>query len=217
MGKRYIFFDLDGTLTDPAEGITSAVAHSLKKFGIIVDNKKQLNKFIGPPLTDSFENYYGFNEEQSRKAVEYYREYYRDKGIFENYVYDGLEDMLKSLKESGKILVVATSKPHIFASRILEHFCIDKYFNFVSGSELDGRRVKKDEVIEYAISECHISDNSEIVMVGDREYDILGAKKYCITSVGVLYGYGDIDELKNAGADFIAENMNQLKQILLGL
>jgi phosphoglycolate phosphatase len=215
MDKKYILFDLDGTLTDPAEGITNSVGFALAKFGIIINNKSELNKFIGPPLKASFKKYYGFTEEQTNTAVLYYREYYQDKGIFENYVYEGLEVLLKQLKDNEKNLIVATSKPTVFASQIIEHFGLAKYFDFIAGSELDGTRVKKDEVITFALSEYGITDYSQTVMVGDREYDILGAKHAGICSIGVLYGYGDLTELQTAGADYIAEDISALKKLLL--
>lgn len=215
MDKKYILFDLDGTLTDPAEGITNSVQYALAKFGITVKNKSELNKFIGPPLKASFEKYYGFTEEQAVCAIEYLREYYKDKGIFENYVYEGLEVLLKQLKDNGKILIVATSKPTVFATQILEHFDLAKYFDFIAGSELDGTRVKKDEVIAFALGECGVTDFSQAVMVGDRKYDILGAKHTGICSVGVLYGYGDLPELQTAGADYIAEDISALTKLLM--
>ena len=215
MHRKNILFDLDGTLTDPSEGITNAVIYALLHFGITVPNKKDLNKFIGPPLWDSFEKYFGFTKEQAGEAVAYYREYYKDKGIFENQVYAGIEELLKKLRADGRTLIVATSKPAVFAVRILEYFRLSDYFRFTSGSELDGRRTDKGEVIRYALSECGISDLSDAIMVGDREHDIIGAKSAGINSVGVLYGFGDREELTSAGAGFIAEDMKALENHLL--
>lgn len=215
MDKKYILFDLDGTLTDPSAGITGAVEYASAKFGIAVKNKNELNKFIGLPLWDSFEKYFGFTREQSVKAVSYYREYYKDKGIFENYLYEGIVDLLKALKADGRILIVATSKPAVFAVRILEHFDLAKYFDFTAGSELDGRRTEKSEVINYALGECGICDLSEVIMVGDREHDIIGAKSAGICSAGVLYGFGDRAELTAAGADYIAEDIKALGDLLI--
>lgn len=216
MGYEYILFDLDGTLTDPTIGITNSFIYALKKFDIEVGDRSELYKFIGPPLWDTFENYYGFSKEETKMAVEYYREYYRDKGIFENLVYDGVKYLLKTLKESGKILIVATSKPEVFAKQILEHFDIAKYFTYIAGSNLDGTRVKKDEVIKYALESCNITDLSKAIMIGDREHDIIGAKEAGIDSIGALFGYGSRSELEKAGADFIVETVAGIGKVLLG-
>lgn len=216
MRYEYILFDLDGTLTDSAIGITNSVKYALNKFGIEVVNGSELNRFVGPPLMDSFINYSGFSEEQAKTAVEYYREYYVDKGIFENMVYDGCEDLLQSLKDNGMKLIVATSKPDVFAKQILEYFDLAKYFTYIAGSNIDGTRVKKDEVIQYALESCNIKDLTKSIMIGDREYDILGAKKVGINSIGVLYGYGDRNELENAGADFIVSTVAEIGKVLLG-
>lgn len=170
------FFDLDGTITDSSLGITNSVIYALKKFGIEETDRTKLYKFIGPPLNLSFEQYYGFSEEQVWQAIEYYREYYCDKGNFENRVYEGFENILKKLKDAGKKLVVATSKPEPFARQIIEHFGLSKYFDYVAGMELDGRRATKAEVIQYALEICRIQDKSSILMIGDREHDVQGAK-----------------------------------------
>ncbi len=214
MKYEYILFDLDGTLTDPAIGITNSVKYALEKYGIEVSDNRELYKFIGPPLWESFENYYRFSTEEAKNAVEYYREYYRDKGIFENLVYDGLEDLLKTLKDKNKILIVATSKPEVFAKQILVHFNIAKYFTYVAGSNLDGTRVKKYEVINYALKSCNIIDLSKAIMIGDREHDIIGAKEVGINSIGVLFGYGDRNELEKAGADFIVDTVADIGKVL---
>ena len=138
----FILFDLDGTLTDPGVGITNSVAYALRKWGIEVEDRKELYTFIGPPLSASFAKYYGFSEEDSLKCVDYYREYFGDIGIFENEVYDGIHDLLTHLKETGKTLVLATSKPEQYAKRILEHFDLAKYFDYVSGASMDESRNK---------------------------------------------------------------------------
>lgn len=209
-----ILFDLDGTLTDSALGITNSAAYSLKKYGIEVADRTELYKFVGPPLHESFEKFYGFSPEEAKQAVEYYREYYREKGIFENVVYDGIEPLLKAISDSGKTLVVATSKPELFAKRILEYFDLAKYFTYIAGANMDGTRTKKDEVIAYALQNCRISDRAKVVMVGDREHDILGAGKVGIDSLGVLFGYGDYEELKNAGATYIAETVEDIYPVI---
>jgi phosphoglycolate phosphatase len=212
---QYILFDLDGTLTDPAVGITNSIIHALKKYKIDVNDRTELYKFIGPPLGESFMKYFGFTEEEAARAIEYYREYFGVKGLFENVVYDGIEDLLNYLKDDGKVLMVATSKPQIFAEQILAHFNIAKYFSFIAGSNLDGTRIKKAEVIEYALASLNITDFSKAIMVGDREHDIIGAKTVGIKSIGVLYGYGSFEELVNAGANYIAETVEDIKNIII--
>ena len=208
-----VLFDLDGTLTDPGRGITNSVAYSLKKFGIKVDDKKELYKFIGPPLYESFMKYYGFSKEEAETAVDYFREYFRDTGIFENEVYDGIEDLLKKIKASGRKIILATSKPEEFAKRILAHFGLDKYFDFVAGATMDSSRVNKGDVIAYALKKsCCSSENA--VMIGDKMHDILGAKENSLASIGVLFGYGSREELENAGADYIAETVNDIIKVI---
>jgi phosphoglycolate phosphatase len=215
MEYKYILFDLDGTLTDSAPGIINSVIYALKKYGIEVDDRRSLYKFVGPPLADSFENYYGFSKEKTEKTIEYYHEYYKEKGMFENLVYEGLENLLKTLKDNDMTLIVATSKPQVLAEKILEHFNIAKYFTCIAGSNLDGTRSKKSEVISYALESCGITDLSEVIMIGDRKYDIIGAKQAGVSSIGVLYGYGDRNELEKAGADFIAGTVEDIEKLLL--
>ena len=209
-----ILFDLDGTLTDPGEGITNSVAYALGKYGIEVTDKKELYKFIGPPLKDSFMKYYGFSEEEAIKAIEYYREYFRDTGIFENKVYEGVVDMLNTIKESGRRIILATSKPEEFAMRILEHFEFSKYFAVVAGASMDSSRSKKGDVIAYAISLCDDFDKDKSIMIGDREHDMLGAKENGLKSLGVLYGYGSEEELKKAGADYIVSTPADILKLI---
>lgn len=208
---KNILFDLDGTITDPGEGITNSVIHALKKYGMEIPKRHMLYKFIGPPLAESFAKHCGFSEEESYKAVEYYREYYSDKGIFENKVYEGVPQMLDNLKKEGFGIYLATSKPGFFADKILKHFQLDKFFDGVVGSELNGERVNKSEVIACVIERYA---PSAPIMIGDRSYDIIGAKENGISSVGVLYGYGERSEL--AGADYVVESVDELKEILLG-
>ena len=190
----YLLFDLDGTLTDPGEGITNSVIYALKKWGIEVKDRRELYPFIGPPLSASFSKYYGFSESDSLKCVEYYREYFRDKGIFENRVYSGIPELLETLQRSGKRLVLATSKPELFAKRILEHFDLTRYFFFVAGASMDESRNKKADVIRYALKELGEPERDRVVMIGDREQDVTGAKLNGLDSIGVLYGYGDREE-----------------------
>ena len=213
---EYILFDLDGTLTDPKEGITKSVAYALESFGIHVEDLDSLCKFIGPPLKESFMVYYELDDAQGDQAVEKYRERFAVTGLFENKVYPGIREMLELLKEQGKTLLVATSKPSIYARQILEHFDLMKYFTFLTGSELDGTRVDKAEVITYALQENKIQDLSKVIMIGDREHDIIGANKNGIDSIGVLYGYGCREEFEKNHASYVAKQVEELKEILLG-
>ena len=213
---KTILFDLDGTLTDPAVGITNSVAYSLKRYGIEVENKNDLLNFIGPPLADSYMKYYGFSETEAYKAVDVYREYFKDIGIFENKVYDGVEDLLKLLKENGKTIILATSKPEVFAKRILEHFNLAKYFDYCVGSNLDGTRCQKKLVVAHALKISNTDELKTTVMVGDREHDIIGGKQNGLETIGVLYGYGSKDELTLAGATHIAKTVDDLKNMLIG-
>ncbi|OSA88353.1 UNVERIFIED_ORG: phosphoglycolate phosphatase [Clostridium botulinum] len=217
MNKKYdyIFMDLDGTITDPMIGITKSIQYSLKHFGINVEDINTLTKFIGPPLKDTFRLDYGFSEEETVVAMEKFRERFASIGLFENNVYEGMEEFLKLLKDSGKTIMVATSKPKFFAEQILEHFGLSKYFTFIGGSNMDETRSKKSEVIEYVLSENNITDLSNVIMIGDREHDIIGAKEVGIDSIGVLYGYGKVSELANADANYIVKDLNELLNILL--
>lgn len=206
-----ILFDLDGTLTDNGEGITNSVAYALRKFGITPPPREELNKFVGPPLRDRFVECY-VGEENGDRAVEYYREYYRPHGIFENVVYDGIPETLAALKEAGCTLAVATSKPEIFAKRIADHFDLSQYFTVIAGSTLDGSLIKKGDVIEYCLGKLGNPDRSRTVMVGDREHDILGAAQAGLPGIGVTYGYGSREELTAAHALAIIDSPADLLQ-----
>ena len=209
-----ILFDLDGTLTDSGKGITNSVAYALTKFGLKYESKESLRCFIGPPLIRSFVSNFGVTEEEGRRLVELYREYYSVEGIFENDVYDGIPALLEDLTKNGKKLVLATSKPEHYAEKILTHFDLAKYFSVVAGATMDEKRTEKDDVIRYAIEKAEIGDVSKAVMIGDREYDVLGAKKFQIASIGVLYGYGSREELMLAGADHIAEKVQDIAKFI---
>lgn len=215
---NYILFDLDGTLTDPKLGITSCVQYALGKFGIKEPDRDKLEPFIGPPLTDSFRDFYGFDDEKAKQAVGYYRERFSTIGLFENEIYPGIPQMLEKLQKAGRHLAVASSKPTVFVTQILEHFGILTYFEVVVGSELDGTRVKKEEVVEEALRQLLQGDTAEkrrdIAMVGDRKYDIEGAKAYHIASIGVTYGYAADGELDEAGADVIVGTVEELGRVL---
>lgn len=209
-----ILFDLDGTLTDSGPGITNSVAYALKKWNIEEKDINVLRKFVGPPLDASFAKYYGFSKEKCVQAIQYYREYYLTKGIYENQVYDGMEDLLKWLRDTGRRAIVATSKPEPSAIHVLEYFHIDSYFDIIAGATMDGSRVEKSDVIRYALDRAGIRDLSGVVMVGDRENDIQGAKANGLDSIGVLYGYGSREELEEAGAMQIAETVEDLRRCI---
>lgn len=213
MKYKYILFDLDGTLTDPGEGITNSVAYSLKKFGIEVEDKTELYKFIGPPLVDSFKEFYGFSDDKAWQGVEYYREYFADKGIFENKVYKDITKVLETLRNKGYHLLIATSKPTKYAVKILEEFNLAGYFDFVSGSDMNEKNSNKSEIIRYALDMNNIAPE-EAVMIGDRKHDIIGAKANGVHSIGVLYGYGDMQELQMACADDIAQTVEMILEYL---
>lgn len=213
---RVILFDLDGTLTDPKEGITKSAAYALHRLGIEVENPDDLCCFIGPPLIDSFQEYCGLARSQAELAVQYYRERFREKGVFENLLLGGVPPMLQDLKKQGKRLAVASSKPEVFAKQIAEYFEIAPYFDFICGCGLDGARNTKAEVIAYALKKLGSPSRDSVVMVGDRKHDIIGARENGIDSIGVLVGYGSREELEAAGASEIAATIEQLHTMLEG-
>ena len=213
MRFRTVLFDLDGTLTDPGEGITNSVRYALGKFGIEEPDRKKLEKFIGPPLTRSFEEHYGFGEEKAKQALKYYREYFADRGIFENEIYPGIPDLLASLKGNGVTVALATSKPEPFARKILRHFGIYDFFDLIAGNTLDERRPLKSDVIGYLVSERGVTAGRETAMVGDRVYDVQGGKLFGLFTVAVAYGYGCPEELEEA--DRTAGTVDELRGILI--
>lgn len=212
-----ILFDLDGTLTDPKLGITGCVQYALRKLGMEAPDADALEPFIGPPLLDSFRQFCGLDEETGQQAVAFYRERYAVVGLFENEVYPGIAQMLARLRAAGCHLAVASSKPEVFVKRILERFELLSYFEVVVGSELDGTRTRKEEVMEEALRQLlHGTEElTDTVMVGDRKFDIQGAKAHQIAAVGVAYGYAAEGELEEAGADRIVETVEELEKILL--
>lgn len=210
---QYIMFDLDGTLTDPALGITRAAAHALRHFSIEVKELSELNWLIGPPLLRSFEEGFGLSSEQAKEALERYREYFSVRGLFENEIYPGIPALLKELKAQGRRVIMATSKPEEYAARIAEHFGILRYFDFIGGNTLHEDRPTKAEVIAYVMENTPGLRPENAVMVGDRSYDIAGAAAHGIGCIGVLYGYGDESELRGALA--LAATVEELGAILL--
>ena len=207
-----IFFDLDGTITDSAPGILNSVEYALKKYGRLDYKREELNPFIGPPLIESFEKFIPCSHEDAVKCLGFYRERFADIGIFENAVYPGVVGMLEELKEKGMKIVLATAKPELFARKILTHFKIDGYFDFIHGATMDEQRNTKIAVIDWALG--HSGEVGNVIMVGDRENDISGAKANNLPSIGVLWGYGDIAELQAAGADYIVNDIKSLIHII---
>lgn len=217
MKYKYLLFDLDGTLTNPKVGITKSVQYALAKFNIVESNLDTLEKFIGPPLKDSFMNYYAFSQSQAAEAIKIYREYFEDIGLYENKMYSGMDELLGELKQRNIVLCVATSKPTVFAKRIIKHFNLDKYFSIIVGSNLDGTRVQKSEIISWVINKMEIKNRNEVLMIGDRKYDIVGAKSCFLNSVGVLYGYGSKNELLESNPTYMANNILDLRELLLDI
>ena len=217
MSWETILFDLDGTLTDPAEGITKAVEAALNHYGITVEDRSTLNKFIGPPLDESFPEFYGFDDEQVREATAVFRAYFSRQGWAENIPYPGIDKLLADLKAAGKKLIVATSKPEEFAVRIMEHFDLARYMDVIAGAPMDNQEgAKKASVIRDALRRCGVEDLSTAVMVGDRRHDVAGGHQVGLKVIGVLYGYGDRPEHEAAGADYIVEDISSLEKLLLG-
>ncbi len=214
--KNYsnLLFDLDGTIIDPKEGITNSVKFALTYFGIEIPRTEELYKFIGPPLRESFSKYYKLNEAETEIAVKKYREFFRETGMYQNELYPGIKEMLANLYSENKSLILATSKAEIFAKKIIENLGLGEYFNYICGSTLDGSRAKKGEIIRYILDETGIQVN-KTVMIGDKSHDVIGAKSNKVASIGVLYGYGDYEELQHAGATYIVRDIPELSQCLL--
>lgn len=216
MRYNTILFDLDGTLTDPKEGITKSVAYALQHFGIQVDDLDSLICYIGPPLAVSFPEYHGISEEDTPTAVTKYRERFSDVGWAENVPYVGIEQLLAALKKAGKTLLVATSKPEVFAVRILEHFGLASYFDLICGAPMHAPKGHgKADVIRDALERAKVTELSDAVMVGDRLHDVEGAHRVGLPCIGVLYGYGDREEMEACRADYIAEDVAALSALLL--
>lgn len=211
--KKIILFDLDGTVMNTKEGITKCAAYALGKYDIKVENVDSLDFFVGPPLHTTFRDVYGMDDEKSFKATEFYRERYKDIGIFECEPYEGIHKVLKELQEKGYLMGIATSKAELFAERIIERFDLKKYFTHITGSLMDNTRSDKIEVIEEAFKRFEVGSKytkEEVVMVGDRLFDIIGAKKAGIDSVGVRYGFAKGDELEQAGADCVVNTPEEI-------
>ncbi len=210
---KNLLFDLDGTIIEPEEGIINSILFALNEMGIEEPNKDKLKAFIGPPLIDSFLTYYDLNLDQANLAVEHYRLFFSKQGIHQNNLYDGIEDSLQYFKKQNYRLFIATSKPTIFAEKILANYQLTGYFDGVIGSNLDNTRKDKAEIIQFVLSKFGLRPN-ESLMIGDRKYDIEGAKKNHLESVGVTYGHGSIEELKAAGTNYLVANPLALKSLI---
>lgn len=215
MHWKYLFFDLDGTLTDPMPGITRSVQYALRHFGIEVEDLNELCPFIGPPLADSFRERYGMTDAEATEAVAKYREYYAPKGIFENEPYPGILSLLAATTAAGCVNVMATSKPTPFARQIAEHFGFEQHFRLISGSTFDGTRTTKADVIRHALGELQIALH-EAVMIGDRRYDIEGAAETGIDSIAVGWGYASPGELEATHPGHFAPDVAALRRLLIG-
>jgi phosphoglycolate phosphatase len=207
-------FDLDGTLTDPKPGLTRSVQYALSHLGIDVPDLETLTPFIGPPLAESFSRIYNFSADQTQQAIKYYRDYFAETGLYENAVYPEIPELLATLQGRGKHLAVATSKPMYFAQIILNHFHLAEYFDLVVGSEMDGTRSNKAEVIEFALSKLPEETTRTVLMIGDRMHDILGARKNHLESVAVAYGYGTTEELLGVFPTYLVQTVTDLATLL---
>lgn len=208
---KTIIFDLDGTLTDSAEGITNSVRLVMTHFGIPIPSQEVLNKFVGPPLHNMFVKY-GIPEDRIDEAIQVFRGRYTTIGKFENHPYPGIPELLRTLQDAGYTLYVATSKPEPQAVEILEHFDLARYFNCICGASLDKSRITKEDVLDYLL--CQSQNANSAVMVGDTVYDIIGAAAHNIPAIGVSWGYGSVEEMTNAGASSIANSVSELLEQL---
>lgn len=210
---KYILFDLDGTLTDPKEGIINSIQYALRRYGI-ERKEEELIHFIGPPLHVSFMEFFPA-EAEAHKAVDVYREYYATKGIYENLLFDGIPELLKKLKQQGKVICLATSKPENFAQQILQHFSIDEYFDVITGANMDSTRTEKAEVIGEVMRQLPLLTPETAVMIGDRKFDIIGAKAHGLDTIGVAFGYGSVEELEKEAPGYIVHSVKELGRLLL--
>ncbi len=210
-----ILFDLDGTLTDPKKGITNSIQYALEKLHITDYDREILVKFIGPSLDESFKQYFSMDHDQAFTAINYYREYFKVKGLYENHIYPGIPELLERIHGEKRHIFVATSKPTPFAKEILTHFKLATFCEDIVGSNLDLTRVKKTEIIEYVLQKIPQIPREKVVMIGDRKYDIIGAKNANIASIGVTYGYGNLGEIQQAQPTVIANDVAELSHLLL--
>ena len=215
--KKYnvIIFDLDGTLSNSKEGITKSVQYALEKMCIIEKDLDQLEHFIGPPLKDEFLKTYDVTEETAEQGVAYYRERYVPKGLYETQLYPGTMKMLQNLKDKGKYIAMATSKPQEMAEEVLRYLKIDSFFDCVMGAQLHGPRQSKQAVLEALFEKIALKDRNKYIMVGDTCFDVDGAAAVGIDAIGVSFGFGDVKEMKEHGAITIVDSMEELAQFLI--
>lgn len=211
---KVVLFDLDGTLSDPKIGITKSVQYALQKAGVMVNDLDELEPFIGPPLQVSFQEIYGFNDIQITQAIRDYRERFTERGMFENKLYEDIPALLAHLKQQGYILTIATSKPTVFAEQIIKYFQLESYFDLVVGSHLDGSRSAKGEIIAEVLKQLDSYPKEQFIMIGDRKYDLIGARENQIDAIGVTYGFGSLEELKNEEPTYIVDHVNDLLKYL---
>ena len=211
MKKKAILFDLDGTLTDSGEGIINCAILALEHFGLPVPSREEMRVFVGPPLDQTFIKF-GVPEDKAMEAIAIYRSRYAPIGIFENFPYPGIAELLEKLNQQGHRLFVATSKPEDMANKVLDHFGLSHHFELICGATHDRSRLKKEDVIAYLLSLAE--DVDETVMVGDTIFDVLGAKEHGIPTIGVAWGYGKVADMEQAGAAAIAHSMDELLELL---
>jgi len=211
---KYLLFDLDGTIADNSEGVYKSFAYALNHYGIKVNSLEELSPVIGPPLINSFMDLYSFPREKAEEAVAKYRERYSVTGIFEGYIYPGIPELLRDLNARGYKIILATSKPEPFARRILEHFDLAKYFYFIGGAEIGGKITEKEDVIEYILNTLSVKDVSDCLMIGDRKFDLIGAEHFGMDALGVLYGFGNMEELNAYPNVGIVETVEDIGRVL---
>ena len=209
-----VLFDLDGTITESAPGIISSIRYAMDRMNFRLPDGLDMNVFIGPPLNVSFRSVLGFSEADADLALSDYREYYGDHGLFECRIYPGVADLLARLESENRTVALATAKPEVFSRRILDHFCLTKYFSFIGGASLDASRRTKDAVISYTLANLPRASAANTIMVGDRDQDVIGAQNNGIGCMGVLYGYGSAEELTRAGVLALAEDCEELYLLL---
>jgi phosphoglycolate phosphatase len=215
MSFTHILFDLDGTLTNPRLGIGNSLKYALNQMQIDGYSDEILEQFVGPPLQDNFKNMFGMNERNTNLAVDHFRTYFGEKGLYENEPYAGIAELLEELNHSGKKLYVVTSKLEKYAKKIISHFGFDRYIDDLQGAEATGKHSGKGQLISQLMERCQILPSSSVVMVGDTHYDIIGARENKIHSIAVSYGFGTMETLYTCSPDYLVESVAELSELLL--